>query len=179
MRFRVQPTPDETQRACAAIASASLPPSRAGLITLAAFALIGVAAFLLARATWHITVLLTLAGILALLSALQAETRWRISRARAGDPHASEPYDIEVGPEGIRTWCAHVDARYTWDGITRVVETPEFYLFLRGPGGGPSIPKRLLDAASNEELRKGIREWSPDRGVSLTGEVTPTSAPAA
>jgi len=144
---------------------------------LAIFALAGVAAFLFARSTWIVTFLLILACILTLFSVLQAEARWRIGRAQVGDPHADEPYEIEVWPEGIRTWCAHVDMRYTWEGITRVVETPEFYLFLRGPGGGPSIPKRLLDAASNNELRKGIREWSPDRGVSLTDEVNPMSAP--
>jgi hypothetical protein len=177
MRFRVQPTPDETQRACAAIASASLPPSRAGLITLLVCALVGVAAILLARPTWLITIALTLTGLLVALYALQAEVNWRLRRARADDVHADEPYEIEVGPEGIRTWCAHVDARYTWDGITRVVETPEFYLFLRGIGGGPSIPKRLLDAESNEELRKRIREWSPDRGASLTDELTTPSTP--
>jgi hypothetical protein len=158
------------------MASASLPPSWAGPITLAVYALIGVAAFLLARPTWLITFLMTGVGFLAVLLPLQAEARWRMRRAQASDPHATEPYEIEVGPAGIRAWCAHVDTRYTWDGITRVVETPEFYLFFRGPGGGPSIPKRLLDAASNEELRQGIREWSPDRGVSLAGE--PNSAPA-
>ena len=177
MRFRVQPTPDETQRACAATVSASLPPSRANLIMLANFALAGVAAFLFARSTWVTTFLLILACILTLSSVLQAEARWRIGLAQAGDPHADEPYEIEVGPEGIRTWCAHVDMRYTWDGITQVIETPEFYLFLRGSGGGPSIPKRLLDAASNDELRKSISEWAPDRGVSLTDEVKPTSEP--
>ena len=178
MRFRIQPTPDEAQRACAAISSASFPPSRAGLITLAVFALVGVAAFLLARSTWAITVLLTAAGVLALLHALQAEARWRTRRAQARDPHAGEPYEVEVGPEGIRSWCAHVDIRYTWDGITRVVETPEFYLFLRGPQGGPSIPRRLLDAASDEELREVIRGRSPDRGESLTGGGSTGAPPA-
>jgi hypothetical protein len=179
MHFRIQPMPDETQRVCAAISSASFPQSRAGLITLAVFALVGVAAFLLARPTWAVTVLLSAGGILVLLLALQAEARWRTNRAQACDPHASEPYEIEVEPEGIRSWCAHVDIRYTWDGITSVVETPEFYLFLRGPQGGPSIPKRLLDAASEKELRRVIREYSPDRGVSLTGVMARDGASAA
>jgi hypothetical protein len=169
MRFRVQPTVDETQQACAAIASASFPPSRVGMIIYVTFAVIGLAAFLLIRSIGAIaiTILLTSAGVLAVTLAIQTEARWLSRRAQESDPHAEEPYEIEVAPEGIRTWCAHVDARYTWDGITRVIETPEFYLFLRGSMGGPFIPKRLLDAASNEELRNGIREWSPDRGSHL------------
>lgn len=162
------------------MASASLPPSRVGLVVYAVFALVGVAAFLLARSVWAaaITVMLAAGGVLAVTLAMQAEARWLSRRAQAADPHAGEPYEVEVGPEGIRAWCAHVDVRYAWDGITRVVETPEFYLFLRGPQGGPSIPKRVLDAAADEELRERIREWSPDRGESLKGGAASVSAPA-
>jgi hypothetical protein len=178
MHIKVQPMAEETQRACAAVASTSQLQSHVGLIMLAVYALIGAAAFLLARPTWQTTFMIAAIGILAMHLSLRAEARRLGRRAQEGDPHAGEPYEIEVGPEGVRVWCAHVDARYTWDGLTRVVETPEFYLFLRGPGGGPSIPKRLLDAAGNNELRKKIREWSPDRGASLTGTARPTGVRA-
>ena len=178
MHFRVQPLPDEIQRACAAIASAGQLQSRVGLILLAIYALIAAAAFLLARPTWPTTFMIAAVGIMAVHNAVQAESRRLGRRAQESDPHADETYEIEVGPEGIRVWCAHIDARYMWDGITRVVETPEFYLFLRGPWGGPSIPKRLLDAEGSEALRNRIREWSPDGGASLSGTVPPTSARA-
>jgi hypothetical protein len=172
MRFKIQPTPDETQRACAAIASTSFPPSRLGMVSNVIFAVVGLSGYLLIGSIWAIaiTILLTSAGVLAVTLAMQAEARWSSRRAQESDPHADEPYEIEVGPNGIRVWCAHVDSHYTWDGITRVSETPEFYLFLSGPSGGPFIPKRLLDAKSNEELRKGIREWSPELRQSLNGE---------
>lgn len=178
MRLRVQPTPGETPRACAAFASASLPPSRAGLFSLAVMALVCAAAFLLARRTWLVTFCLAATAILAVLLVIWAEARRQSRGALAADPHADEPYEIEIGPEGIRVWCAHVDTRYTWDGITRVVETPEFYLFLRGASGGTWVPKRLLDAAGSEELRRSVREWSPDRGASLATEVARPGTPA-
>jgi hypothetical protein len=179
MRLRSTPTRDETLRVCAAFASVSLPPSRAGILTLAVLAVVFVAALLLARPTWLVTFFLSLLSVQAMLYVLKVDSRrqWRL--ALAGDPHADEPYEIEAGPEGIRVWCAHVDTRYTWDGITRVIETPEFYLFLRGAGGGAWIPKRLLDAAGSEELRRLIRERSPDRGASLAAEVPAPAAPAA
>ena len=164
MRFRVQPTQEETQRACAAAASVRFPPSRLGLVAYSVLAVVGFAAYFLVGSFWAVavTVLLTSAGIFAVTLAMQAEAHWLIRRAQESDPHADEPYDIELGPEGIRTWCAHVDARYTWDGITNIVETPEFYLFIRGSSGGPFIPKRLLDAANDAELRERIREWAPE-----------------
>ena len=173
MHLQIQPTADETQRACEAISAASLPPSRAGVITAVVFAIISATAFLLAPSTWLVAVVLAFAGLIILFVALQAESRWRLRRAQTDDPHANEAYEIEVGPEGIRVWCAHVDYRFMWNGITSVVETPEFYLFLRGPQGGPHVPKRVLDIEGRAELQKIIREHSPDRGMSLKNSPAP------
>jgi YcxB-like protein len=170
MHLRVQPIRDETSRACATFASASLPRSRFGLFTLAVLALICALAFLIARPTWIVTFCLAVVGIQAVLLVFQWEARRQSSHALAADPHADEPYEMEIGQEGLRVWCAHVDTRYEWDGITRVVETPEFYLFLRGSSGGTWVAKRMLDSARNDELRQVICERSPDRGASLSAE---------
>lgn len=174
MHLHIQPTADETQRACEAISAASLPPSRAGVISAVVFAILTATAFLLAPSTWFVAVVLAFVGLIVLFLALYAEGRWRLRKAGADDPHANEPYEIEVGPAGIRVWCAHVDGRFTWDGITSVTETPEFYLFLRGPQGGPHVPKRVLDAPGEEEIRRIIQEHSPDRGTSLKNNTTPS-----
>lgn len=168
MHLRVQPTPEETARGSDAFASASLPPSRIGLFTLALVILVSAVAFLIARPTWLVTICLSVLSIQAMFLVFRMEARRQIRQASAADPHADEPYEIEIDPEGIRIWCAHVDTRYKWNGITSVAETPEFYLFLRGASGGTFLPRRLLDPPDDKELRKMICDWSPDRGASLT-----------
>jgi len=149
-----------------------------GLFMLAILALVCAMAFLIARPTWLMTVCLSVVGIEAMLLLSKWEARRQMNQALASNPHADEPYEIEIGPEGVHVWCAHVDTRYKWDGITRVVETPEFYLFLRAASGGTWVVKRMLDTASNEELRQVISEWSPDRGASLIAAGVHPSAPA-
>jgi YcxB-like protein len=179
MRLRVLPTPDETSRGGDAYASAGVPPSRVNLFTLVVLILVSAVAFLIARPTWLVTICLSVMSIQAVFLIFRMEARRQTQHAFATDPHADEPYEIEIDPEGVRVWCAHVDTRYRWDGITRVVETPEFYLFLRGASGGTWVPKRLLDSSGDEELRKMIREWSPDRGASLTAAGAQPGVPAA
>jgi len=163
---------DESQRGCEAVVAATLPPSRAGWITVAVYLLVGLAAVLIAPGTAAVTALLAVGGVLAALSALQAEARWRGRRALATDPHRDEPYLVELSAEGIRIYCDHVDARITWAGITCVEETAEFYLFLRGSSGGPAVPKRALSDSDDQQLRELVRRWSPDRGAGLAREVS-------
>ena len=168
MRLRVLPTPDETSRGADAYASAAVPPSRVGLFTLVVLIVVSAVAFLIARPTWLVTICLSVMSIQVVFLIVRMEARRQTQHAFATDPHADEPYEIEIDHEGVRIWCAHVDTRYKWDGITSVIETPEFYLFVRGASGGTFVPKRLLDFPGDEELRKMICEWSPDRGESLT-----------
>jgi len=94
MRLQIQPTADETQRACEAISAASLPPSRAGLITVVVFAILSASAFLLASSTWLVAILLAFGGLIILSIALLAESRWRLRLAQSDDPHANEAYEI-------------------------------------------------------------------------------------
>jgi len=167
LRFQIEPLPGETQRVCAAIARAAIPPRRAGLILIGLYAAIIAAAWFLTPATRATTVMIGVVSVLATVSALQAEGRSRLRRLYLGDPHSRETHYVELTPEGVRTWCAHVDARYAWSEFTKVVETPEFYLLVRPSGSGAAIPKRLLDDAGASELRQQIRVWAPTIGALL------------
>ena len=170
MRFQIDPNPEETRRAWIAIAQAGLPPRRATLIVLGLYAVVGIAAYLLTPATGTTTFVIGVVAVLATAMALQGEARRRVRHLGANDPHATEPHFIEFSPEGVHTWCAHVDARYSWPEFAGVKEDDEFYLFVRLSGSGSALPKRLLDQGQQAELRARIREWSPDRGAQLTRE---------
>ena len=167
LRFEIEPLPGESDRACAMLLDASLPPSRGTYVVLALYGAVIFAAFLLTPDTTAATTVIGVAAVLATAKTLEAEGRSRVRRLRARDPHAAETHYVELTPEIVRTWCAHVDARYPWSEVTRVVENREFYLVARAAGGGAAIPKRLLDADRDAELRQRIREWSPDRGTHL------------
>lgn len=141
----------------------------------ALYAAVIAAAWLFAPATASVTAIFGIATALATAAALHAEGRSRLRRMKAGDPHARETHHIELSPLGVRTWCAHVEARYPWCDFTRVDEDREFYIFVR-PSGGAAIPKRLLDDSHDAELRKCIREWAPDFGASLAEDSMPSAA---
>jgi hypothetical protein len=167
MLLRLDPLEGENVRASRAMTKASAPRSYANEVVLAVYAAIVAIAFLVTPKIWPATAGAGVFGAGLVIVAVAREAKWRARRARARDIHALEPWQIEVNAAGIRTWCDHIDLRHTWSGITRVIETPEFFLFLRGPNGGPVIPKRILDAALTSELRANVRDWSPDHGASL------------
>ena len=167
MRFQIDPTPGETQRACSALATVSLRRSRANLWIIALYAAIILAASFLTRATLGMSVAIAVGSVVATVVILQVEGRSRLSQLTANDPHALETHFIELSPEGIRCWCAHVDARYSWPDFFKVTENQEFVLFARRSGTGAAIPKRLLHGPQDLELRNHIREWAPDHGASL------------
>jgi len=98
---------------------------------------------------------------------LQTVGRANLRQLQDNDPHTLEPHLIEIDARDVYTGCAHVSARYPWHEFTKVDESNEFYLFVRGSGGGVAVPKRLLDEPTEEELRARIREWSPDHGAGL------------
>ena len=166
LRFQIDPQPGESLRGCTAIAQRVMPPSRGNAIILSLFALAGFAAYFVTP-TRLSTFLIAQGAILATTYALQAEGRRRLRRLQTADPHALETHFVEIGPEGLHAWCAHVDARYSWNDFVRVAEDNEFYLFTQANGSGSAIPKRLLDDATDAALRDRIREWSPDHGSGL------------
>ncbi|HEX5409859.1 MAG TPA: YcxB family protein [Gemmatimonadaceae bacterium] len=169
LRFQIDPKPDETARACSAMAQLAMPPSRGGLLMLALYAAVGVLAYFLTPSSRLATFAIGVAAVLATAYSLQAEGRRRLRRLRVADPHANESHFVELGPEGVHTWCAHIDMRYPWSDFSMATEDREFYLFIRPSGTGSAVPKRLLDNAADEVLRTRIREWSPELGAALVG----------
>lgn len=167
MRFRIVPTEAETTRGCQAMIAATFPRSKAQLVVAAVYFLVGASAFTLVPSSPVLVTVIAVGGMMLMMFALQLEANSRTRRARRDDPHTEEAHDLEVSTEGIRAWCAHVDTRYTWDGITKVVESNEFYVFVRGSGGGPALPKRVLASDEESELRQLIAQCSPDRGAGL------------
>jgi hypothetical protein len=159
LRFQIDPTPEESQRACAAVARACLPPSRRDLFLLAVYAAVGIAAVYVTPATTAETFFIGLLAITATVAVIELEMRLRFRHLRKADPHAREPHFVEVSREGVRSWCAHIDARYPWRDFSKITDNSEFYLFVR-PSGGSMIPKRLLDEAKDSELRARVREWA-------------------
>lgn len=172
MRLTVVLTPDERLRMQAAVLKKRTQPrnySDAYLIAL--YFLIGVVAYVATPTTWSISVGLVVLGVMFGVWMLRAEARRRTRKLAADDPHALEPYEIDINETGVRTWCAHIDCRMTWDWFTQVSESPEFYLFLRR-AVGYAVPKRLLDDSSDAEMLRLIREYSPDHGAHLARELS-------
>ena len=171
LRFQIDPQPGESARACTAIARSSISMTRGNLLVLGLCAAVGLASYFFTPATRLTTFLIGLGAVLATIYGLQAEGRSRLRRLQAADPHSVETHFVEISEAGLRTWCAHVDARYAWTDFTKVVENNEFYMFVRPNGGGAAIPKRLLDDPGEAHLRERINEWSPDRGANLAREL--------
>lgn len=161
LRFQIDPSPEESQRACVAVARVCLPPSRRDLVLLVVYATVGVAAVYVTPTTTAATFFIGLLAITATAAGIELETRLRFRHLRKADPHAREPHFVEVSAEGVRSWCAHIDARYPWRDFSRITDDGEFYLFVRPSGSGSAIPKRLLDETTEAELRTRVREWAP------------------
>ena len=149
---------------------AALPPSRGNAIVLGLYVLSVIAAWVITPATRLATAVIAIGAVAFTTIALQAEGRRRVRQLQIDDPHARETHFVELDAAGVRTWCAHVDAKYPWADFTKVAETKEFYLLVRPSGNGVAIPKRLLNEATARELRDRLREWAPDRGIALGRE---------
>ena len=59
-------------------------------------------------------------------------------------------------PEGISAVCTTSSASVSWEGICRVEETPEFFLFLTTPVCAIQLPKRAVGDV--DRLRTWLRE---------------------
>ena len=168
LRFEIEPRPSETARACIAIARAAVGTDwRSFLMYIALYIALAVVAYIVTPATWLATYLIGLGAVFATSLALHGDGRWRLKRLQAADPHATETYFVELSAEGVRTGCAHVDARYRWEDYAKVLENDEFLLFVRPNGTGAVLPKRVLDDATEAVLRARIGEWAPEHSAGL------------
>lgn len=163
LRFRIDPQPGETRRACAAIVRASLPPRRGNGLMIGLYAVIIAIAFVFTPSTKPQTILVGIGAVLATAWLLQWDGARRIRQLQSADPHERETHFVELSPSGVRAWCAHVDARYPWDDYRAVTRDGEFYLLLRAGGNGTAIPKRLLDADAEREVEARLAEWARGR----------------
>ncbi len=170
MRFEITPAPGESARSCVALVSGVVPKWRGTLFVLSLCGGVGLLAWLLPPS--HLTTFLVgFAAVYASVYGIQAVGRANIRDIQDRDPHSGETHVVELGPQDVFIGCSHVNARYPWREFKKVSENNEFYLFFRGNGGGAAIPKRILDAAAEQELRLRICEWAPDRGAGLAREV--------
>ena len=73
-----------------------------------------------------------------------------------------------VSDDGIEVPCVSSDVKIQWQGISRVLETPEFILFFTTPNCAFQLPKRAIPSAEQlDALRQLARrhshiEQSPD-----------------
>lgn len=144
LQFRITPLAEEGMRGCTAVARAALGTGHANAIAMAIFLTVAALAFVVTPATPARTTLIAVWAVIGTLYALQMDSRARLRRVQSRDPHALEEYSVEIGPDVVRTWCAHIDARYPWREFTQVSENAEFYLFVRPSGSGIAFPKRVL-----------------------------------
>lgn len=130
--------------------------------------LMWVAMFALPTVWIRATVLVFASGVLTLV-ALVVESRWRTRRLIRTDPAASRTYLLDLSDDSVMVSSDHFRSEITWNGIFRVVETPEFYIFFSGLFAAQHLPKRAMadGSGSERELRELIRRRSPDRGVNL------------
>ena len=59
-------------------------------------------------------------------------------------------------PEGISVHCTISQTSISWAGVTRVEETPEFFLFMTAPACAIHLPKRAVGDVAR--LRTWLRE---------------------
>jgi hypothetical protein len=161
VRFEIDSNPAEAQRACAAIARAMFPPTRFVISLLVLYACVWAASMYFTPATRTATAIIAIASIVAAVLLLQFDLQSRGRSAQARDPHAHETHYVELSADGVRTWCAHVDARLPWADFSRVLDTPEFLLFARPSGVGVAVPKRLIKAEEIETLLAQTQTWAP------------------
>jgi hypothetical protein len=145
---------------------------RGTLLLLGLYAAVGVAAYVLAPATWLTTSVIAIGSIVATAYGLQAISRANVRRLQQADPHATETHFVELSPARVHTWCSHIDARYAWADFAKVIENSEFYMAVRPNGTGAAIPKRLLSDSDDVGLRERIRQWSPYQGRNLAKDHT-------
>jgi hypothetical protein len=161
MEFTIRQTAEERRRAMQAITRAILPPSRATWALIAIYLLAGLACELTLGDRAAVGIIISVGAVMLAMMVVRHDARRRTRALVEDDPHAEEPYQVEITEAGLRQWCAHVDTLTRWNGITQVERTPEFYLFRR-PGTACSIPRSALDESSERELEDAIRRWAPE-----------------
>jgi hypothetical protein len=96
---------------------------------------------------------LVVGGVLAMLFA--PWVRWR-ARRRSSGYAVDGAYDIT--DENIMMRSGAESGGIAWDGVTRVEDTPEFWIVFVGRMPATVIPRRLMSAEDAETLRAFMAE---------------------
>ncbi|MEU8071103.1 YcxB family protein [Micromonospora sp. NPDC049151] len=148
IRFAVPADPAYPARVAAALAAARL--RRFGYIG-AALAAIGVIGWIASQASARFASLWTALIVAGVLSMLYAPwVRWR-ARRRSGGYAVEGGYDIDE--TNIMMRSGSESGGIAWDGVTRVTETPDFWIVYVGRMPATVIPRWLMSAEQAETLR--------------------------
>jgi hypothetical protein len=61
-----------------------------------------------------------------------------------------------VTADGIEAHCVTTNVKIQWAGITRVIETPKFFLIFTGPTCAFALPRRAVPDAESLRALRGI-----------------------
>ncbi|MGA4683117.1 YcxB family protein [Micromonospora sp. AB353] len=148
IRFAVPADPSYPARVAAALAAARL--RRFGFIG-AALAAIGVVGWIASQASARFASLWTALIVAGVLSMLYAPwVRWR-ARRRSGGYAVEGGYDID--DRNIMMRSGSESGGIAWDGVTRVTETPDFWIVYVGRMPATVIPRWLMSAEDAGRLR--------------------------
>ncbi|WP_435149291.1 YcxB family protein [Micromonospora aurantiaca (nom. illeg.)] len=148
IRFAVPADPAYPARVAAALAAARL--RRFGFIG-AALAAIGVVGWIASQASARFASLWTALIVAGVLSMLYAPwVRWR-ARRRSGGYAVEGGYDID--DRNIMMRSGSESGGIAWDGVTRVTETPDFWIVYVGRMPATVIPRWLMSAEDAGRLR--------------------------
>ena len=153
IRFAVPADPAYPARVAAALAAARL--RRFGYIG-AALAAIGVIGWIASQASARFASLWTALIVAGVLSMLYAPwVRWR-ARRRSGGYAVEGGYDID--DRNIMMRSGSESGGIAWDGVTRVTETPDFWIVYVGRMPATVIPRWLMSAEDAGTLRAFMAE---------------------
>ena len=153
IRFAVPADPAYPARVAAALAAARL--RRFGYIG-AALAAIGVVGWIASQASARFASLWTALIVAGVLSMLYAPwVRWR-ARRRSGGYAVEGGYDID--DRNIMMRSGSESGGIAWDGVTRVTETPDFWIVYVGRMPATVIPRWLMSAEDAGTLRAFMAE---------------------
>ena len=87
------------------------------------------------------------------------------ARAYGRDHQRCIPFDQVrvVTPEGVEAHCVTTNVAIRWSGVTRVIETPEFFLVFTGPNCAFAIPTHAVPDAESLRAVRGafVRALGP------------------
>lgn len=126
----------------------------AALVALAAAAL-GDWGASIRLAPWTLAVAVLLLGFGRLTGRLRA---WQVGRM---DPNVGHPFIYTLTDTGLRIGLHTFEAELKWEGMDRVRETRNMFLFYYSPRAAYFLPKRAVGAEHMDALRKQIRARLP------------------